>query len=142
MPRPLKCHLFLRNVERIWGRFKELVATKTYIDSYGRKKKLTANRAVERLMREAITLDRLPTLGEMNNQQVVSFPYPWLLWRPGDPAPLPSKAVLVKSVDTGTRDYFKALCARRGKGISQALSMLMTLAIEKKKLPKGKAGEE
>ncbi len=142
MPRPLKCNLFLRGMERVWPKFKELSSQHTYISGWGKRKKLTANRAVERLMREAIKEDRLPTMTEMTNQNTVAFPWPWLPWRPGDPPPMASKAVLVKGLDRMVRDHFKALCARRGKGISQALSMLMTLAIEKKKLPKGKAGEE
>ena len=142
MPKAIKTVMFLRGLDSIWPTFKELATKETYIDRWGRNRKLSANRALELVMKKAIKEDRLPTIGEMTQQTVVEFPYPWLSWRPSDGPKKKSKAVLVKGIDRVTRDHFKALCARRGKGISQAISMLLVLAIEKKKLPKGKAGEK
>ena len=138
----MKTTLFLRGLDKVWPKFKELAKKSKYIDGWGRWKPMTVNRAVNRLMAAAVKEDRVPTMEEMAQQRIVEFPYPWLPWRPGDPPPKEGKAVLVKNIDTTVKDHFKALCARRGKGLKQALSMLIVLAIMKGKLPKGKAGKD
>ena len=125
--------IFLRGMKQIWDRFAPLTKGVIVHDEWGAPKEMTGNRGVERLMRVAIERDKLPLLMEIGDYSWLECPL-WKKSRRGE-APRCPKIVNVRGLSIPVIQHFKALCARRGKTVTQGLAMLMVQAINKGKLP-------